>query len=181
VLPLLLEHGSALTTRQIAEAAGIAEGTVFRVFADKRELVDAVVDQVFDPTSVTASLLTIDRRLPLEDRLARAVEVLQHRVATIWALMTAVGISRPPDRHRLAKRLDAPDMQALAELLAPDAERLRRSPAEAALLLRSFTFACSHPAMVADEPMTPPEIVDLFLDGIRTPRPAPGRGGAPCS
>ena len=37
-LPLLLEHGELVTTRQIAEAAGIAEGTIFRVFADKDEL-----------------------------------------------------------------------------------------------------------------------------------------------
>jgi AcrR family transcriptional regulator len=43
-LPLLLEHGEMVTTRQIADAAGIAEGTIFRVFADKDELIAAVLD-----------------------------------------------------------------------------------------------------------------------------------------
>src|SRR5690606_40981582 len=34
-VPLLVEHGAAVTTRQIADAAGVAEGTLFRAFADK--------------------------------------------------------------------------------------------------------------------------------------------------
>ncbi|MGH3629597.1 MAG: TetR/AcrR family transcriptional regulator, partial [Sciscionella sp.] len=38
-MPLLTEHGTAITTKQIATAAGIAEGTVFRVFEDKAELI----------------------------------------------------------------------------------------------------------------------------------------------
>ena len=43
-LPLLLRHGEMVTTRQIAEAAGIAEGTIFRVFADKDAVIGSVID-----------------------------------------------------------------------------------------------------------------------------------------
>ena len=38
-LPLFLEGGARVTTREIATAAGIAEGTIFRVFDDKHALI----------------------------------------------------------------------------------------------------------------------------------------------
>ena len=41
--PLLIEHGAGFTTAQVARAASIAEGTIFRVFASKQELLDAVI------------------------------------------------------------------------------------------------------------------------------------------
>src|SRR3954469_11968102 len=65
-LPLLLAHGAGLTTRQIAEAAGIAEGTIFRAFPDKESLIAAVVDAALDTSAVDAALDAIDPDLPLE-------------------------------------------------------------------------------------------------------------------
>jgi AcrR family transcriptional regulator len=176
VHPLLLEHGSSITTRQIAEAAGIAEGTIFRVFADKDELIGAVVERVFDPTSVDQALASIDLDEPLTARLVAAVEILQRRVTEIWQLMTAVGMSKPPDRYRAGTGgRDAPTIQVLASIFESDRARLRRDPIAAAQLLRGLTFACSHPALADDGPASPDEIVSLLLDGIRKPEPSTRR------
>ena len=46
--PLLVEFGAAVTTKQVAEAAGIAEGTIFRAFADKDTLLRAVFEAAAD-------------------------------------------------------------------------------------------------------------------------------------
>ena len=46
--PLLVARGGQFTIKEVAEAAGIAEGTIFRVFASKQDLMHAV-----SPTSST--------------------------------------------------------------------------------------------------------------------------------
>ena len=171
-VPLLLAHGAAVTTRQIAEAAGIAEGTVFRAFADKEALLAAVVESVVDPAPAEAAVRAIDPALPLEARLAAVVGIMQDRVDRIWQVMTAVGMTVPPEHRRAAARSrTAPELLAVADVIAPDADRLDRDPLDAAILLRSLTFACSHPALVVGDPLPADEIVALLLDGIRRPVP----------
>ena len=78
VIPLLIEHGRDVTTsRQIAEAAGIAEGTIFRVFGDKETLVQAAIEKYLDPEPLREALRCIDPALPLEHKV-RAVILLLH-------------------------------------------------------------------------------------------------------
>jgi AcrR family transcriptional regulator len=161
--PLVLTHGAGVTTRQIAEAAGIAEGTIFRVFPDKESLLAAVFESALDPTATDAALAAIDPALPLERRLVDAVDILRRRVADLWQLRTALGMlqGEAPAQHK------APDLASLASVFEADRDKVRRAPLEAASVLRSLTIATTHPALVLDEPLTSEEIVTLFLDGIR--------------
>ena len=62
-LPLVLEHGTEVSTRLIAEAAGVAEGTIFRAFPSKDELIEAVVTSAFDPSSLVEGIAGLDRSL----------------------------------------------------------------------------------------------------------------------
>src|SRR3954462_11502291 len=82
-LPLLLEHGEMATTRQIAEAAGVAEGTIFRAFTDKDELIAAVVEAAMDREPLEAALSAIDPGLTFEQQVITATAILQERVVNI--------------------------------------------------------------------------------------------------
>jgi AcrR family transcriptional regulator len=159
-LPLMLQHGTGVSTRQIAEAAGIAEGTIFRAFADKDALVEAVVESAFDPAPVERALAAIDPTLPFDERLAQAVIIMQRRLRDIWNLTAAVGKPSSPPRVTEFKELTA--------LFEGERDHLSRPPKMAAQTLRGLTLALTHPALAPDQPITPAEIVSLLLDGVRS-------------
>ncbi len=167
--PLLLTHGTSATTRQIADAAGIAEGTIFRVFDDKDALIDAVIDEVTDVTSVVAALGELDRSQPLDERLVAAVEVLRRRVSAVFAMASALGPRFAAGRPGSNEARVIARVAALADLFEPDRDRIRVDPLRAARALHGLTIASTHPLLTSAEPLTSEEIVSLLLDGIRTP------------
>ena len=50
---LILDHGPEVTTRQVAEAAKVAEGTLFRVFPTRRDLIAATIADHLCPERLT--------------------------------------------------------------------------------------------------------------------------------
>ncbi|MGY1577256.1 TetR/AcrR family transcriptional regulator [Streptomyces sp. MN13] len=167
-IPLIAEYGAAVTTAKIARAAGIGEGTIFRVFADKDELLQACVAEALSPEHAIRELDAIDVSQPLPDRLAEAAEALQAHMSRMGAIVGSLGHrgGKHPGTVRGAGRDESTTRirAALAELLEPDKATLRRPPEQIAALFFGLLF--TQPRTEDEPDLTPPELVEVFLHGV---------------
>jgi len=166
VTPLVLEYGSAVTSRQIAEAAGIAEGTIFRAFGDKESLLNAVLERFLDPLALHTALQSIDPDLAVHDKLSAIFGLLQDRFRGVIRMMAALGRQEPPVARDRARRDFA---FIIGELLERHSAELRIPPERVAQYARVLAFASALPVFDDTIPFTFDELLDLFEHGVIAP------------
>ncbi|MET7802046.1 TetR/AcrR family transcriptional regulator [Streptomyces decoyicus] len=193
-LPLVAEYGAAVTTSQIARAAGIGEATIFRAFKDKDEVLDACVAEAVGTDHVLRELASISLDEPLAVRLTEAAEALRahlERLGTVIGALHASGHRRgrepgagprdadgpPRDGEGPPRDADAPPRDgraesaivlrnAVVELIEPDRAAFRLSPEKVAAAFLGLLFTrLQTPVAEADAPLTADELIDVLLHG----------------
>jgi AcrR family transcriptional regulator len=167
-VPLVVEYGAAVTTLQIAKAAGIGEATVFRAFADKDELLAAVVAEVLDPEHVAREIAAIPMNQSLRERLIQAANALRahfERMGAVLGALSSSGQLRRPAKHAGPGRRGPhffASRNAMTQLFEPERKLLRLSPEQCAEL---FTNLLIMRTRTAEHLTTTGDVVELFLHG----------------
>ena len=170
-IPLLHEHGIDVSTRQIAGAAGVAEGTIFGVFESKSQLVVCSLVKALEPQPTVDALTAIDPSADLRVRIAVAAELVHARFAEQAHLMSAarklIYAERPETEAQ--EQMAAARRQvhaAVTAVFAQDADRLRIPAEQAAQLVLLHCGAHAFGPFGEPGAFSGAALASLLLDGI---------------
>lgn len=182
LVPLIVERGGEVSTKEIAAAAGIAEGTIFRVFPDKRSLMLAAAEEAINPAHGQEQFEEAMRGVEgLRDRIVVATERVLERMHLTMSVMVSIRphlMALHEEHHRSpgeAPKLGPPPFvmraqedltRRLAGLFEPHRAELSVTPEIAAHALRSLIFGASRPELGLGAALTPDQIADLVLHGV---------------
>jgi len=171
--PLLLEKGPELTTKEIAQAAGVAEGTIFRAFETKHDIIHAAIVAAVQPGEALESLADLDANHTLEQRVVSVMEVLiaeLDRTRALFVHLAGVGIGHGRPHPPVSVKARPQDcriqlLDATTAALTPYVDELSVAPDTAAKLLNALAFASTF-GVHDDDPPNPQSMAQLVLHGI---------------
>lgn len=170
---LLLNKGADLSTKEIAQAAGVAEGTIFRAFETKDEVINAAACAALQPDAAIARIAKLPAEQSLDDRVAALLDVLVAEIRRTRSLLLHLSHDRntgsphghhphPGGIHDARNRLS----QATVDALTPYADRLRVPPQTAGLMLAALAVAESVPLTSDGLSASPETMANVVLHGI---------------
>jgi AcrR family transcriptional regulator len=172
-----VRHGRQVTTAQIATAAGVAEGTIYRVFPDKLSILDACLEHVLDTTHLEGDLQTASARPTIERRLEAIVEALHRHLSRVLPIALALGVvtartAADEERDGVTATNHAVMLTSLvARHLRAEAGSFRSSPVTVARLLVGLVFGAAFQEAHSGLPrLRARTVARIVLDGVRRDR-----------
>lgn len=171
---LLLEKGASLSTKEIAQAAGVAEGTIFRAFETKDDVIHAAVCTALQPDAAITHIAELPSGQPLAQRVTALLDILVAEIQRTRSLLIhlAQDRSHPPGHgghsmhpggmHDARNKL----FQATIDALGDYADQLRVPPQSAGRMLTALAVAGSFPLLADELSPTPETMANVVLHGI---------------
>jgi AcrR family transcriptional regulator len=169
----------ALTVERVADACGVAKGTVYLYFENKRRLVEQAVERLVEPLVTEVTSLLETRELPPETRLRWMAEANLQYFDDNRGLFRVFVHGRFDNRTR-AGRTRTPHYRTILEKTArvvaegSASGELRPFDPEtvAAIWMEAVTAVILRRLMSADPPSRATDLdllIELFFGGLRAP------------
>lgn len=155
-----------VTSKELAEAAGVAEGTLFKAFGTKEDLLQALASKhAAMPDAVGEWLRTIDPTQITLPELVRGMighAIEQYRLS--FRLFYALGpIMEKPDDEAMERFVE--ELKPWVDALESHAGELRIQPEPAAGMLRMHSAAAADNGISWGVGLSAEEHADIFLYG----------------